>query len=613
MATKILDYIQLGYTVVLFPYYSAFTIRLGYNIYCKKSSTVRIEYNLIIFYKGVIDNITIFVMFITSRIQKYNVFDDFYLQNHFIAYILYFTTGAGFCIMFQIAFLTSVNRYIAHCHPMKYKKYFSLKNNTIYIIIMTSVGTSIGIICTTYSVKYAWIKEIGRVSGIYTNPDNAYFNAGTAIFLYFPLLILTSTLNFLTFSKYRKVLAQFKVDNYMDYKLFIYNIISMIVMITFEIYYMFRYLPYILKSHQELETIAIQSLSWIVDIITYGLFIISLTLSQVLRSLLPHYYKKRSRTVVKKCIVTHIREKLSVKKKPKINQKKKTSAAKNSEPVANNNNNTVTSNKDNKKSIGRKSVKPPRFYPDANQMRFDGKKEASLKAEKTQSKTSPVEKNSGKAGDLKVEKVKTLSENKKVVLDKTLPSSKSVIKKAMVKNVIVKEPIHNQGKNSLIEGGLQSSKRENKNDEEMSSPDLNKETKDETTNARDKITDNTKEPSQAVVTAKKEKRHDDRKPKKIELDEKEKLIAAGAIAKKKKTDYPTMDDVLSDWDTEKEKSAQTGGKGAPAENGNKLSVGNKSDGENKLDCENKPDNEKKLDSENKKQENDKQLDVKNQN
>uniref|UniRef100_A0A0K0FZ02 Lipoprotein n=1 Tax=Strongyloides venezuelensis TaxID=75913 RepID=A0A0K0FZ02_STRVS len=300
------------------------------------------------------------------------------------------------------------------------------------------------------------------------------------------------------------------------------------------------------------------------------------------------------------------REKLSVKKKPKINQKKKTSTAKKSEPVANNNN-TVTSNKDNKKSIGRKSVKPPRFYPDANQMRFDGKKEASLRAEKTQSKTSPVEKNSRKVDDVKVEKIKTLSENNKIVLDKTLPSSKSVIKKAMVKNVIVKDPIHNQGKNSLIEGGLQSSKRENKNDEEMSSPDLNKETKDETTNARDKITDNTKEPSQAVVMAKKEKRHDDRRPKKIELDEKEKLIAAGAIAKKKKTDYPTMDDVLSDWDTEKEKSAQTGGKGAPVENGNKLNVGNKSDGESK------PDNEKKLDSGNKKPENDKQLDVKNQN
>ncbi|CEF68943.1 GPCR, rhodopsin-like, 7TM domain and 7TM GPCR, serpentine receptor class v (Srv) family-containing protein [Strongyloides ratti] len=114
------------------------------------------------FHKGVIDVITVFVMFATSRIQKYNVFDDFFLRNNFIAYILYFTSGGCFCIMFEIAFLVSVNRYIALCYPMKYKDYFSFRNITLYITVMTLIGFSIGIVCITYTIKYVWLPEVGR-------------------------------------------------------------------------------------------------------------------------------------------------------------------------------------------------------------------------------------------------------------------------------------------------------------------------------------------------------------------------------------------------------------------------------------------------------------------
>ncbi|CEF68944.1 Hypothetical protein SRAE_2000359800 [Strongyloides ratti] len=260
------------------------------------------------------------------------------------------------------------------------------------------------------------------------------------------------------------------------------------------------------------------------------------------------------------------KNKPSVKKKGKVYPKKKPIDGKINDKITNDkNDNDKTENKgDTKKS--RKSVRPPRFYPDANQMRYDGKKEASLKIDKTQSKPSII-KDSGKILDNKGDRIKNPSDTNRIPLDKTLPSKKSEINRPKVKEVVVKEV----GKYSIIDGGLQSSRKDNKNknDEEMSSPDLNKETKDETTNLKEKMTENTKEPTQAGGTSKKGKKTDDPRPKKIELDEKEKLIATGAIAKKKKTDYPTMDDVLSDWDTEKEKAGQNLGKDPLSDNGKK--------------------------------------------
>uniref|UniRef100_A0A0K0DYJ0 Lipoprotein n=1 Tax=Strongyloides stercoralis TaxID=6248 RepID=A0A0K0DYJ0_STRER len=257
--------------------------------------------------------------------------------------------------------------------------------------------------------------------------------------------------------------------------------------------------------------------------------------------------------------------KSSVKKKTKGTHRKKVVVGKNADNITHDKNeNDRQDNKDAKTS--RKSVKPPRFYPDVNQMKYDNKKDKSLKVDKTQSKPLSL-KDSKKNIDKNIERNKNTSDTNKLPLDKTLPSNRSEVTKTKIKDTVLKE----HGKNSIIEGGLQSSRKELKikNDEEMSNPDLNKETKDETTNMKDKITDVTKEPSQAYTAAKKEKQPDEPKPKKIALDEKEKLIATGAIAKKKKTDYPTMDDVLSDWDTEKEKAGQTLAKDALTDNGQK--------------------------------------------
>uniref|UniRef100_A0A0N4ZR57 Uncharacterized protein n=1 Tax=Parastrongyloides trichosuri TaxID=131310 RepID=A0A0N4ZR57_PARTI len=223
--------------------------------------------------------------------------------------------------------------------------------------------------------------------------------------------------------------------------------------------------------------------------------------------------------------------------------------------------------KDDKKA-SRKSIKPPRFEASPQPV-----PEPELNVDKTQ---SDVVQAMAKKEELKTARLKAPTD-KKIVSKSVKNNSKHCIKngkKDAKKESTKKDDKKDDNKDADKDEGKDSpnapiekkSKDEKKGDEgEMSSPDLNKETKDETTNVKDKITDVTKEPSQAIIVVKKDKPKDEPKPKKIELDEKEKLIATGAIAKKKKTDYPTMDDVLSDWDTEKEKAAQTLGKPIPPE------------------------------------------------
>uniref|UniRef100_A0A0N5A2P1 G_PROTEIN_RECEP_F1_2 domain-containing protein n=1 Tax=Parastrongyloides trichosuri TaxID=131310 RepID=A0A0N5A2P1_PARTI len=289
MPANISDIIQLIYTILLLPFYLYFTYQLGYQIFIRKNKELRNEYYPLLFYKGIIDNTTIIVMFLTSRIQKFNVFDDFFLNNNFLAYILYFTTGLTFSNMFFIAFFISFNRFIALCHPIKYKSYFSLKKLSIYIFSMALIGIIIGSWAITYKVHYVWNKEAKRVSGVFINPNNAYFNSVLTIFLYFPLLIFTSIFNVITFLKYRSIKSHSSKNpsiNKVEYRLFFYNVVSFLVMIAFEIYYIFRYFPYVLGNLAYLEAIAIQSLSWMVDIMTYGLFITSLSLSKVLYNLM---------------------------------------------------------------------------------------------------------------------------------------------------------------------------------------------------------------------------------------------------------------------------------------------------------------------------------------
>lgn len=276
-----IDYISLAYTIILLPFYTIYTICLGYRIYIKKSPDVRNEYYPIIFYKGFIDNLTNIVQFSFARILKYHILEDFFLTYNLPVYILYFTTGATYCIMFQITFLIAFNRFVAITKPTYYKQYFEFKRLHFYIFLTLIPGGIVAVVSVCYELDYVWFPSLNRVMPVYMARKIEYFQAGVGIVFNFPLVVITTIMNLKCFFKNKNLLSVKSLRNSTDSKLFLYNIISFITMIGFEFYYIFRYLPYIIGRFQSLETLAITLIPWFLDIMTYGLFFFSLALSYV--------------------------------------------------------------------------------------------------------------------------------------------------------------------------------------------------------------------------------------------------------------------------------------------------------------------------------------------
>uniref|UniRef100_A0AAF5DRA5 G-protein coupled receptors family 1 profile domain-containing protein n=1 Tax=Strongyloides stercoralis TaxID=6248 RepID=A0AAF5DRA5_STRER len=270
-----IPYFQLAYTLLLFPIYLFFTIYLGYKIYYLNIPTLRNEYYPIIFYKGVIDNFTIFVQFFTSRIQAFNVFDSFFLQNVFLANVLFFVTSGAYFIMFQIAFLTSFNRYIAISKPALYSRYFNFKRLHLYFIIISIFGIIVGIVSIIYPYTYEYFKATNTIAPIFTNTKSAIVHSIVAVFLDLPIIIITIILNLVCIYKNRLFFKNHKHLKNIEFKILIYGCLLMIVMVAFEAYYLFKNLPYVFKKYFFLESIALMSLTWIVDAMTFGLFIFS--------------------------------------------------------------------------------------------------------------------------------------------------------------------------------------------------------------------------------------------------------------------------------------------------------------------------------------------------
>uniref|UniRef100_A0A0K0EB12 Serpentine receptor class gamma n=1 Tax=Strongyloides stercoralis TaxID=6248 RepID=A0A0K0EB12_STRER len=283
MAINWVDYFQLAYTLLLFPIYSIFTIRLGYKIYYLKTPSLHNEYYPIIFYKGIIDNFTLFIQFATARIQKYNIFDSFFLRNTYLANVLFFVTSGAYFIMFQIAFLTSVNRYVAISRPTLYKRYFNFKRLHIYITIISLLGIFVGLISLIYPYTYEYFKATNTIAPIFTNKRSAFVHSFVAIFLNLPLIIITTILNSISIYKNRYFFKKQKDKKKIEFKILMYSCLLLFVMVAFETYYLFKNLPYIFEDFYFLEVIALKSLSWIVDSMTFGLFIFSLISSPNLR------------------------------------------------------------------------------------------------------------------------------------------------------------------------------------------------------------------------------------------------------------------------------------------------------------------------------------------
>uniref|UniRef100_A0A0N4ZYW2 7TM_GPCR_Srx domain-containing protein n=1 Tax=Parastrongyloides trichosuri TaxID=131310 RepID=A0A0N4ZYW2_PARTI len=273
------DYISLAYLLVLTPIYVYFTVRLGWKIYYKKSPDLRNEFYPIIFFKGCVDNITNIVQLCTGRILKFNILESFFLSHDFPAYILYFTTATTYCLMYQINFLIAFNRYVAMLKPTRYKEIFEFKRLHLYMALMFIPSMSSAIPSVCFKLGYIWYPSLNRVLHMYFQSGIEYYNAIFGIVFNIPVILITSWMNLKCFLKNKKILSKKNLYNSMDSKLFLYNVIAFLTMWGFDFYYIGRYLPYILGELKVLEQIAITIIPWLLDIMTFGLWIFSMVLS----------------------------------------------------------------------------------------------------------------------------------------------------------------------------------------------------------------------------------------------------------------------------------------------------------------------------------------------
>uniref|UniRef100_A0A0N4Z6B1 7TM_GPCR_Srx domain-containing protein n=1 Tax=Parastrongyloides trichosuri TaxID=131310 RepID=A0A0N4Z6B1_PARTI len=182
--------------------------------------------------------------------------------------------------MFQISLLIAINRFIAITKPIKYKYYFNTKHIHIYFLIITILGIIIGAIGASYPSQYIFSLQMNRIVAIYLDSNNIYFHSAVAIFLNLPLIIVTTILNFICLYKNKQLFHKRDLNvKTMEFKMLVYSIFLMTIMIAFELYYMSKSLPIIMNDFEYLQSIAIQALPWIIDLMTFGIFFISLTLS----------------------------------------------------------------------------------------------------------------------------------------------------------------------------------------------------------------------------------------------------------------------------------------------------------------------------------------------
>uniref|UniRef100_A0A0N4ZLP5 7TM_GPCR_Srx domain-containing protein n=1 Tax=Parastrongyloides trichosuri TaxID=131310 RepID=A0A0N4ZLP5_PARTI len=286
-----MDYIALGYTLILTPLYVFFTIRLGWKLYYKKTPDLINGFFPILFFKGCVDNTTNIVQLLTGRILKFRILEDFFLNNDYPAYILYFTTATTYCLMYQITFLIAFNRYVAMTKPTKYKELFQFKRLHTYIVLTLIPGLISGLVAICFKLDYVWYPSLNRVLPVYTQSGIEYYHATFSIVFNLPLLCITTWMNVKSFLKDKKVFTKLYLINSIDSQLFLYNIISFVTMIGFEFYYFSRYVPYILKELMFLEAIAVEMIPWFLDIMTYGLWILSMIILKPLRLLMPCFKK----------------------------------------------------------------------------------------------------------------------------------------------------------------------------------------------------------------------------------------------------------------------------------------------------------------------------------
>uniref|UniRef100_A0A0N5C110 7TM_GPCR_Srx domain-containing protein n=1 Tax=Strongyloides papillosus TaxID=174720 RepID=A0A0N5C110_STREA len=169
----------------------------------------------------------------------------------------------------------SLNRFIAVGQPIMYAKLFQNYLVCIYIFITIVIGGLIGIISSKYDCSYMNSSLLERLYVSYTTDDITSFVLAYTFGLYIPLVAISFILNIKTIKKLKVRNLISNIGSSSDIRLSIYTFFSFGMAIIFLLVYILRVVS-ILTGDQFYNIIGTTSLSYIIDIETFGSFYFSL-------------------------------------------------------------------------------------------------------------------------------------------------------------------------------------------------------------------------------------------------------------------------------------------------------------------------------------------------
>uniref|UniRef100_A0A0N5A0Q0 G_PROTEIN_RECEP_F1_2 domain-containing protein n=1 Tax=Parastrongyloides trichosuri TaxID=131310 RepID=A0A0N5A0Q0_PARTI len=255
---------------------------LGRNIYIKNDPKFNNSFNVLIFFKSVIDVINCTNLILLSRCTSFSKLQPIYENNDYLVNILHFISTTGYTIIFEISFLISFSRFVAVCVPLRYNRLISNMQLNIYVFISIVIGLIIGSISATYSSEYVYDKKTEKMLPVYVDSTSSYFITIYTLGLYLPLTVISFIMNSITIHCLRHKYTLDSKEKRMEVNLQIFSVISLIVFILFESVYMLRAFAFFLNS-PKLMILGQEILPFLVDAATYGLLYVSIATTPQLR------------------------------------------------------------------------------------------------------------------------------------------------------------------------------------------------------------------------------------------------------------------------------------------------------------------------------------------
>uniref|UniRef100_A0A0K0F0R5 G_PROTEIN_RECEP_F1_2 domain-containing protein n=1 Tax=Strongyloides venezuelensis TaxID=75913 RepID=A0A0K0F0R5_STRVS len=268
------DIFQLVYEIPSYFCYVMFTVQLGFRL-IRKEKTFSNSFYILMFYKGVNDITLQTTIFLLIKVTIFSSSHDFFRMNSYLCFIFNLITIPCYAVTFQVMLIMSINRYIAVGQPIMYERLFQNYIVCIYISITLVIGGLIGFISLNFDCSYAYSSILKRMYISFDKSDIISFVLAYTFGLYIPLIAISFILNIITIKKLKIKNFISSMGSSPDMRLLVYSLFGFVIGIVFLSVYILRIVG-IFTSIKLFNVVGTASLSYIIDIETYGSFYFSL-------------------------------------------------------------------------------------------------------------------------------------------------------------------------------------------------------------------------------------------------------------------------------------------------------------------------------------------------